>query len=702
MSAKQKVAILGAGPGGLSAAFGLSATPELREKYDITIYQVGWRAGGKCSSGRAGPENRIEQNGTHYLFGCYDNTVQIARTVYGELKEEGVEEFGDFKTALLPRDLLALKHEFRGEWKLWPWPLPNNDAEPGVQTGFLRPVDYLSMFIQSILTFLFGINIGRALRPPSPYDKDRPLIIGALWDVFRPILALIGWVFWAIGLALVRLAADLMWLCGDPNFLFIAKLLSGIRRGNRFLFQKLARRYWLVFKLFTVMDFACTLGIALLRDKVPAEGLSAIEGKEFKAWLAEHGAAKLTLHAPFVTTWYDAVAAYEDGDPNRPNLSAGVSMMAINKAMLTYKGHFAYQMRSEIGDTFTGPVVAALKARGVKFCFFHRVRDVVPGQEDVIDEIVIEQQVSLKSGDPCSYDPFETVKGLKVWPNEPRWDQIEETPKKGVNLESYYTTWKGKVLPPLKRGKDFDHVVMAMPAASLPTYCAKLLDRSEKWRVMTEHMTGVESQTMRLYFTKSLDELGWNLPTPVLSAYALPFATWEDNGDLVTVETWPEGEAPKSIATLFGPLPAPKVPPPPEDSDYPARQDAIVFENATTYLEKYTGTLWPKAGQADNPAAIDWSLLIAPENDVGAERLAAQYVRANTGPLQRYTNAKAGTAQYRLAPDGSGFSNMVLAGDWTANHYLIGSIEGAIMSGFQASRALSGHPAVIPGEDTGL
>ena len=38
-------------PTGVVTAFYLSA-PEQRGKYDITIYQLGWRLGGKCATGR--------------------------------------------------------------------------------------------------------------------------------------------------------------------------------------------------------------------------------------------------------------------------------------------------------------------------------------------------------------------------------------------------------------------------------------------------------------------------------------------------------------------------------------------------------------------------------------------------------------------------------------------------------------------------
>lgn len=707
MAQKEKVAILGAGLGGLSTAYGLSATPELREKYDITVYQVGWRAGGQCATGRVGEQNRIDQNGTHYLFGCYDNMLSISKEVYEELGAQGAKDFGEYDKSLLPRDLLAMKHFFRGKWELWPLPLPNNSAEPGKDTGWLTPPEYLSMFLQAFVSLIFGIDIGRFLRPASPFGEKRPAWLMALYTILWPVLFVVAWVLWAIGIFLFRLGQDLLWLFGDPDYLTVAKIMSLFRGINRFLFGFLARRFHFFFRIFTIGDFACTAIIGLIRDRVPALGLGAIEPKEFRSWLREHGANELTIYAPFIGTWYDAVAAYEEGDPNRPNLSAGVSVMSVTKALLSYKGHFAYQMRAEMGDTIIGPLYACLKQRGVKFKFFHRVRDIVPNAEDEIDQIVIEQQVTMKSGDPESYDPLRplTVEAgtFQVWPNEPLWDQIVETPPDPPeNLESFYTKWRGKDLPPLKRGVDFDQVVIAMPVATFPTYCAKLLKKSDKWKNMAHYVSGVETQTMRLYFDASLDELGWTMPTPILSNFAIPFSTWEDNGHLVEVETWPKDRTPKAIATVFGALPAPEFCPPASQSSYPADQQKVAQRNIEIFMEDTVGSLWPGSTTIKTPPAIDWPILVDLENRVGPERLRAQSIRANSGPNQRYIMAKADTSKHRLSSEDSQFRNLYLAGDWTANHFLIGSIEGAVMSGLQASRAMSGYPEKIPGEDTGL
>ena len=49
---KIRVAVLGGGLGAMSAAFDLTRTPALRERFEVTVYQQGWRLGGKGASGR--------------------------------------------------------------------------------------------------------------------------------------------------------------------------------------------------------------------------------------------------------------------------------------------------------------------------------------------------------------------------------------------------------------------------------------------------------------------------------------------------------------------------------------------------------------------------------------------------------------------------------------------------------------------------
>jgi hypothetical protein len=80
-------------------------------------------------------------------------------------------------------------------------------------------------------------------------------------------------------------------------------------------------------------------------------------------------------------------------------------------------------------------------------------------------------------------------------------------------------------------------------------------------------------------------------------------------------------------------------------------------------------------------------------------RFDQQFWRANIDPTECCTLSAAGTTQYRLHPDETGFGNLILAGEGTRHGFNTTAIEGAVMSGAAASRAICGAPAHIVGYD---
>src|SRR6185295_7046378 len=78
-----KVAIVGGGCAAMAAAFELTR-PEHAGRYAVTVYQLGWRLGGKGASGR-GVAGRIEEHGLHLWMGFYENAFRLMRECYEEL-----------------------------------------------------------------------------------------------------------------------------------------------------------------------------------------------------------------------------------------------------------------------------------------------------------------------------------------------------------------------------------------------------------------------------------------------------------------------------------------------------------------------------------------------------------------------------------------------------------------------------------------
>ncbi len=145
MQAKKKVAILGGGVGAIWAAWQLTSFPDWQERFDITLYQMGWRLGGKCASGR-NPKfgQRIEEHGLHVWAGFYENAIKVMKQCYAEAQPLG-GVFPSFDAAFKPFNNVVLAEQVEGKWIPWHLQPPGNDAVPGEGGLFLAPWDYVCM-----------------------------------------------------------------------------------------------------------------------------------------------------------------------------------------------------------------------------------------------------------------------------------------------------------------------------------------------------------------------------------------------------------------------------------------------------------------------------------------------------------------------------------------------------------------------------
>ena len=74
----KKVAILGGGAASCTAALALTGQPGWKERYNITIYQLGWRLGGKARSGRnKNYAQRVEEITGHDIPAVSFNMIRV-------------------------------------------------------------------------------------------------------------------------------------------------------------------------------------------------------------------------------------------------------------------------------------------------------------------------------------------------------------------------------------------------------------------------------------------------------------------------------------------------------------------------------------------------------------------------------------------------------------------------------------------------
>jgi hypothetical protein len=104
-----------------------------------------------------------------------------------------------------------------------------------------------------------------------------------------------------------------------------------------------------------------------------------------------------------------------------------------------------------------------------------------------------------------------------------------------------------------------------------------------------------------------------------------------------------------------------------------------------------------KVSPPGDPIGMDFSLLKGYDESkmgLGVSRFDQQFWRANIDPTERYVLSPPGSTKYRLKAWGSGYDNLVLAGDWIYTGLNVGSVEGTVMGGRLASFAISGAPAL--------
>src|SRR5262249_13916639 len=128
----------------------------------VTVYQRGWRLGGKGASGRnlePGKGLRIEEHGLHILMGFYDNVFHILKTCYDDLGASPCEpawhDVGPWDEALSPGDSVQICDRYRtGACAIWEIHLPAIPAQrPGLPLPSAEPD--IGEWLQKGFAFLY-------------------------------------------------------------------------------------------------------------------------------------------------------------------------------------------------------------------------------------------------------------------------------------------------------------------------------------------------------------------------------------------------------------------------------------------------------------------------------------------------------------------------------------------------------------------
>lgn len=726
---KRKIAVLGGGVGSLTTAFLLTNDPGWQDRYEITVYQSGWRLGGKGACGRnAVIGERIEEHGPHVWFGFYQVAFNMLNSCYEYCRQHNLTPESPFQNcipdAMKPKNDSTVMEFANGKWTPWHVALPVHSGSPvdppaGLIAQLVHAVEWLigirdhmrartqghakTMHQASFAARELEGAYRLALRVANPAAADdlaaagEKSILHAAAQILRHIE-----VFHSQGhTVLERLA-------GRTISSLLRAFMDLVDAEVRpFLDDDDIRRAWMI------LDLGAANLCGIFDDDILLRGFDVINDQDYSDWLGKHGCR--VPWSPIVQGLYDTCFAYEKGvtggpnSPQKPNsasMEAGSTLRGALLLFFGYNGSYCYKMQSGMGDTIFTPLYLTLCHRGVKFRFFHQVTN-LRVKDSTIDAIDVNVQATVAGG--ADYQPLKLVKGLSCWPNQPFFNQLaegDELRNRGIDLESVWSGWTGKPIS-LRRGEDFDEVVLGISLGLLPDICKELIASSPAWRDMIANVKTVQTQSFQIWLSKTAKDLGWPVDVSesqspaerqfeLMAGYTQPIDSWADMSQVLPTEGW--GDGVKSVQYIFGPLEdAADIPAPWTPSDFPEIQKLRTKDQMRQFLSTNVAPLFPLGVDAANPNGLDWSLLIDPGGATGVERLNSQFWRANVEPSERYVLSLRGTGRYRLDPGNSGFTNLSLAGDWTRNGFDVGCVEAAALSAKLAAAAIAKSAAQAAG-----
>ncbi len=673
----QKIAILGGGISALTTAFELSSQADWQKKYAITVYQMGWRLGGKCATAR-GHNERIEEHGIHGFLGCYYNALPLMVDCYKALGRKPGEPLATFEEAFKPSCFLLMWEFIDGNLKRWPFTAPTNALPPSDPSS----LSTIHHWIDAVIGFADGV----------------------LETHHAPVLSLHG-IAISVERALLTQLRKAIFEKGSIEHKLMA-LIDQAWNALKAKIEPLIADNDTLRRAYIVVEFLLALVRGTIADNIFEKGFDSIDNENFNDWLIRHGASVLTASSPLALNTVNLSYQYPQGDTSRTALMAAGTYLHWTLRSFAYMGAFAWLFEAGTGETVIAPLYQVLLKRGVKFEFFNKVESLeLASDQKSVSAVNIGVQATLKN--PAqTYQPLVNVKGLPAWTGQPRYEQLvegEALKAQNIDLESYWTPWQPVAQRQLLAGQDFDKLVFAISIGAVPYLCKSILAVRPEWNTMVAKVTTVQTQTMQLWLKRTTTELGWDIPfqnphdTVIGATYLNPLDGQVDFTHLLQWESWPAAIAPKSLWYFSGAMADYESPPPLTDHDYPRRAHARVQAQCVQYLQASMGPLLPKAttnavSPPGDPVGLDFSLLQGYDEanaGQGVQRFDQQFWRANIDPTERYVTSPPGSTAARLKAWGSGLNNLVLAGDWIYTGLNVGSVEGAVMGGRLASHAIS-------------
>ena len=706
-----RVAVVGGGCGGLTAAFELSK-PEQRGRFDVTVYQMGWRLGGKGASGR-GAAGRIEEHALHVWLGFYENAFRMLRDCHAALNPDAPDawrkDFIEDSFIALARDSLQPQGAASPAMTASAWaalfpPTPGLPGDPFVgDSNPFAVVSYLRQAVRLLRSLMGGLAFLEKDPVRGFVDKDfldlgpgsgdqRTAIRRALETMLN--MWKLGFLSSSAGiLTSINLIEQLIIesgrnarkqrdaeksgaasgapggskAAGDEEHVeeyividFIKTFADTVRKelqGVVHADAKFSLRWQIVDLVLAVLVGAVKDGLLTHPD-----GLDAINHYDCREWLKMNGASDEAVHGAFVNGLFSLGFANEevspaDGEVAHSGVAAGQALRGALRMFFTYRGAMFWKMRAGMGDVVFAPLYQVLKNRGVKFKFFHRLENVGmtfpddPQAAPFVSSLDFDVQAGLMAKE---YDPLMPVKGRACWPSKPRWAQLHGFDA-AASFESFFDRTKDHSLT-LRVSKDFDYVVLGISKGGIQYACREILANKGavgvKWSNMVKYVPTVPTQALQVWLRADMSTLGWHDESVTLTGIPAEFDTWADMRQVVPAEGWLPGREPLTVAYFCGPLKRDPKDNPDEVPQAGLNHSDHPKERERQVRDNAVQFLQTSMAQlwrgADVNGAFDWRLL------VDADNLDALYDNALEGIDSQFWVANINPSdQYVLATAGS-------------------------------------------------
>ena len=693
---KKKVWILGGGLGGLSAAWALTSDRAARARFEVHVFQMGWRLGGKGRTGRDPHDDyRVIEHGLHAFAGYYHNTFRMLRACADD--EEIRKLFAPEQRVAFPVNVAGEREPVKTEVVAFDWPpfrshapngevrLPGNpDGEPNVATLIARLLVYLDRLtlfepgglpttgerlarpLSGLAELQWRAVAGRSLdQLPSDLPDGRSAHVESMLSQAAQVAADQfervdqsphtraqdqARSMKAIGQLARATLGELETMTDSDGAAFELKsALDEITPEQR-------RALW---RTVTRVCLATVVGV--LSMGADRKGLDCLNCLDFREFLQLHGASRATVQSGVVKGMYDYVFAYRDGDPERPTLAAGVAVRFMLLFFLDCDGGMQWHMTRGMGESVVLPLYEALKEQGVHFHYYREVCGLEMSQDGRrVVKVRLRHQIEHppipRPGEPDPYLGEYEVDGesLPYWPLRPRPQTLADARlDQPFELEAPSATSRF----PEHEHTDFDYVVMAIPPAAHASWLPPAL--REEWEFLLAPEHNVETVSGQIWTPQP----SARLPFILVGSDERAFPSLADMSHQLRFDR----SGAKGLFFLVG-----------QAMRVPGQSERQATRLAEASLDRFI---------VDNPFGLSDKL------GFGAPGMRA-HVQCNQQPSDLYVLSPPHLVNRRPRASFDQVDNLALAGDWVRTGLDFGCAESAVLSGLQAANKLRGVEAM--------